>query len=130
MTKINLAYVDFRFLQFVQKYKQVLEKLIFDKNYIEKYTNLLDKRLKQKDFKVYGDKPVNYLHGGKRITRFYIKCALEECQKYKNYRELLYIEYSNKIKENNPNTTFFSFESAYSKQLKINFSDYKEFFKI
>lgn len=130
---VTMEYVDNRFKDFVAKYRQLLEFLAFPDSYIDERVSVLTQRLAARDFKLYGDRPVNFLHAGKRITRAAVKFALEQCPRQKRRRERLHQDYLNKIAEErrfNPHATFFSFEAAYAGRLKVNLGPHRKWFCI
>ena len=133
MTPITMQHVDNRFGEFVAKYAAVLMALKFDLDTINSHVDNLKRRLATRDFKLYGEKPSHYLHAGKRITRFYIKLALETSPAQKAKEERLHAEYcarAAEIRERQPNASFFSFEAAYAGKLKVRLQPYRDFFKI
>jgi hypothetical protein len=131
--QVTMAYVDTRFTQFLQKYTEVLKGLQFDDQAVAERTASLKHRLDTRDFRLYGERPINVLHGGKRITRYLIKTAIEWGPIAKARRERLLAEYFQRIAEarkTNPDGCFFSFESTYAKQLKVNLTPMSHLFRI
>lgn len=130
---VNKEYVEARFAQFVRKYREVLASLGYGADEIAKNTAMLTERLKKRDFKLYGARPINELHGGKRITRFLIRSAIEFGPAQRARRAALQTQYHEKITEErrrNPCATFFSFEAAYASKLRINFGPMRQMFYI
>jgi hypothetical protein len=128
---VTMEYVETRYKDFVSKYRQLLQFLNYPASYIEERATVLTRRLANHDFKRYGDRPINFLHAGKRITRAAIVFALQGCPAEKQRREKLRAEYSRKIEEErriNPCATFFSFETAYARQLKVHFGPHRQWF--
>lgn len=128
---ITTDYVDARFQQFVAKYQAVLKELNYEPAYIEQSSRHLAQRLATRDFKRYGDRPIQLLHAGKRVTRALIKFAIHSCPAQKRRRELLQQQYNDRLamlRERNPEVTVFSFEATYAAKLKIDLRPYKAFF--
>lgn len=128
---ITLAYVAQRFEHFVQKYKAALEALGYSEVNVTRNCAQLTHRLETHDFKLYGAAPVNYLHGGKRITRFLLKSAIEHRPAETARRDRLHAEYSARLAEirvNQPFATCFSFEAAYASKLKVRLAPFKKLF--
>lgn len=131
--QVTMAYVDARFTQFVQKYTEALKFLQFDASTVEKNAAALQHRLAAHDFKLYGAHPIHFLHGGKRITRFLIKLAIETCPATRARRERLRREYEQRITEarkSQPAASFFSFEAAYADKLKVKLAPMSHLFRI
>jgi DNA polymerase III epsilon subunit-like protein len=129
--RVTMEYVDNRYKDFAAKYGQLLEFLNYPAPYIAESVAKLSLRLATHDFKRYGDRPINFLHAGKRITRALIRFALEGCPHEKQRRELLRTKYLRKIEEvrrSQPQATFFSFEAVYAKELKVDLSPHRQWF--
>lgn len=130
---VTMEYVDNRYKDFVAKFRRLLESLSYPASYIDERVNVLSQRLITRDFKRYGDRPINFLHAGKRITRAAIKFALEGSPAEKQRRERLQADYRRKIEEErrfNPHATFFSFEAAYAGKLKVDLRPHRQWFCI
>lgn len=130
---VTIKYVMGRFEKFVVKYEKVLRQFAYDEDYILERVNSLKHRLSARDFKLYGDKPINILHGGKRVTRFLIKSAIEFSPAQKAKVARMRTEYSNACELERKRTgdvLFFSFESAYAKKLKVPLTPFKKLFYI
>lgn len=130
---VTMEYVDTRFAQFVSKYEAVLKHLNYAEAEIGSLTENLAARLKARDFKLYGAKPIQFLHSGKRVTRFLLKSAVEYSPAQKARREALRQEYSNKtaeIRSKNPTACFFSFEAAYADKLRVNLRAFRDLFRL
>lgn len=131
--QVTMEYVDRRFAQFAAKLEEVMQSLKFDQAKINDYVSNLRKRLAARDFKLYGNRPINYLHSGKRITRFYIKLALETCPSRKAFVARLQDQYQERVAEErrrNPFASFFSFEAAYASKLRVNLTPHRRLFMI
>lgn len=131
--QVSLSRVEVRFSEFVAKYAAVLRSLQYDEATVAKNVASLTHRLATRDFKLYGERPIHMLHGGKRITRFLIKLAIECCPKEKARREQLRTQYlarAQEIRVRQPNACFFSFESAYADKLKINLANFRDMFRL
>lgn len=131
---INIDYVEKRFSDFIKKYRSVISnpQYKYSPEQIEKNVEHLQKRLQNRDFKMYGDKPIHLLQAGKRIVKNSIKVAISTNPFRKSiinmWREQYRKDCEDSIK-NKPwlsNSGFFSFEAAYSKKLLINFSQHKQ----
>lgn len=130
---VTMEYVDTRFAQFVSKYESVLKHLNYAEAEIGRLTENLAQRLKARDFKLYGTKPIQFLHSGKRVTRFLIKSAVEYSPAQRAKRDALRAQYHAKIAEErrrNPTACFFSFEAAYADKLKVNLRTVRDFFRL
>lgn len=130
---INAEYVERRFEAFVSKYASVLRQFEYDEEYVAKQIFNLTNRLATKDFKRYGEAPINDLHGGKRITRFLIKSAIEFCPAQKAKIAWLRNKYARACaaeREVSGTLVFFSFETAYAKELKVPLAPFKTLFYI
>ena len=130
---ITMTYVEQRYVDFVSKYRLILIELKFDADYIAKSVANLQQRLRKFDFKRYGDNPVHFLHAGKRITRTYIRWAIESAPARKARIQQMRKAYADKIekhRESWPHATFFSFEAAHAAQLRISFSSHRKRFYI
>lgn len=128
---VTMDYVAHRFEHFVQKYKAALEALGYCSDKVARNCAQLAHRLETHDFKLYGAAPVSYLHGGKRITRFLLKSAIEHRPAETARRARLHAEYSARvaaIRVNQPFATCFSFEAAYAPQLKVPLAPFKKLF--
>jgi hypothetical protein len=128
---VTIDYVENRYKDFVSKYGQLLKFLGYPAPYIEERVTVLTRRLANRDFKRYGDRPINFLHAGKRITRAAIVFALQGCPAEQQRRERLRAEYNRKIAEerrHNPHATFFSFEAAYARQLRVPMGPHRQWF--
>lgn len=134
MIPITPAHVEVRFATFVAKYAEALTTLKFPAPYIEDSVGNLKRRLTNRDFKRYGTHPVHDLHAGKRITRYLIRLAIENSPAERARRDKLQERYREKCAEirqqRGPLTTFFSFEAACAKQLKVALWPYKAMFRI
>lgn len=131
--QVTMPYVDTRFAQFLQKYAEVLKTLQFDDAAVAERIASLKHRLDSRDFKLYGERPIHVLHGGKRITRYLIKTAVEWGPIAKARRERLRAEYCERIAEvrkSQPFACFFSFEAAYSDKLKVNLGAMSHLFRL
>lgn len=129
--RVTETYVNQRFAEFAKKYKAVLTELKFDADTIAQHVAHLQHRLATRNFKLYGVRPINMLHAGKRITRFYIKLAFEVCPAQKARRQRLHDQYCERIAEirkTQPFAFFFSFEATYARQLRINFAPLRQKF--
>lgn len=131
--QVTMEYVDQRYSQFAEKYRAALAFLKFGEKEIADNVKALQHRLATHDFKRYGDKPINYLHAGKRITRFLIKQAVEYSPAARARRERLQAEYHARIaaeRVRNPMASFFSFEAAYAGKLKVNLANFRSLFRL
>lgn len=130
---ITTEYVDKRFAQFVAKHAVTLQALGYEEARVQKDCRNLELRLRLRDFKLYGSNPIHALHGGKRITRFLVKSAIEHRPAARARRERLYQEYcerAREIRKSQPFASFFSFEAVYAKQLRVNLLPFKKMFYI
>ena len=130
---VTHEYVQRRFADFVAKYRQALETLNFAPSAVDADVANLQRRLNANDFKLYGDRPINFLHAGKRITRFYLKLAISTCPQMKARAARLRAEYVLRVAEArklNSCDRFFSFESVYAGQLKPNLRQHRKLFYI
>ena len=129
--QVTMERVNVRFAQFVEKYRIALKFLNYSEADIGKDTAALERRLAAHDFKLYGSHPVHYLHGGKRITRFLVKQAIEYSPAARARRERLAAEYRARIAQvrvQQPLATFFSFEAAYAAKLRVDLSAFRALF--
>lgn len=130
---VTMDYVESRYKDFVAKYRQLLTVLNYPSSYIEERVTVLSRRLANGDFKLYGNRPINFLHAGKRITRAAVIFALQGCPAEQRRREKLREEYNRRIQEvrrYNPHATFFSFEAAYARQLRVPLAPHRQWFCI
>lgn len=128
---VTMEYVETRYKDFVTKYGQLLKSLNYPASYIEERITVLRRRLANHDFKRYGDRPINFLHAGKRVTRAAMVFALQGCPAEKLRKEKLCQEYLRKVAEerrHNPHATFFSFEAAYARQLHVPMGPHRQWF--
>lgn len=128
---VTMDYVEKRYKDFVSKYAELLKFLNYPASYIEERVDVLTQRLATRDFKLYGDRPINFLHAGKRITRAAIVFALQGCPAEKARRQRLREDYSRKCEEerrSSPTATFFSFEAAYAQKLKVAMGPHRQWF--
>lgn len=130
---VDMNHVNARFAQFVPKYSDAMRTLGYPEADVQENARKLGVRLAARDFKLYGDKPINVLHGGKRITRFLIKSAIEYGPAQRARRERLLADYNRRaaeIRAKSPDASFFSFEHVYAKQLKVPLMPFKPLFRI
>jgi hypothetical protein len=130
---VTMDYVDQRYAQFAEKYRAALAYLKFSEQDIAERVKALQHRLATHDFKRYGDKPIHFLHAGKRITRFLIKHAIEYSPAARARRTQLQADYHARIAQERlrqPLATFFSFEAAYARKLKINLANFRSLFRL
>lgn len=133
MQTVTLEYVANRFSQFVLKYELAMKTLGYTDAQISDNARMLKVRLASGDFKTYGDKPVHMLHGGKRITRFLIKSAIEFRPAMRERRDRLlkeYLQRAQEIRAKQPHACFFSFESTYARRLREPLKPFKNLFCI
>jgi hypothetical protein len=131
--QVTMPYVDARYAQFAEKYRAALAYLKFSEEDIAERVKSLQHRLATHDFKLYGSKPIHYLHAGKRITRFLIKHSIEYSPAARARRERLRAEYHARIEQERlrqPFATFFSFEAAYAGKLKTNLATFRNLFRL
>jgi hypothetical protein len=131
--RVTEEYVNNRFKEFADKYWKLLEFLGYASSNVEEWVTVLSNRLASRDFKQYGTRPINDLHGGKRITRFAIRTAIEHCPSEKQRRERLQQEYNARaaeIRQYQPHASFFSFEAAYADKLKVDMRPHRQWFCI
>lgn len=125
--------VRVRFDQFLSAYEAALKSLAYEANEISDRVGKLRTRLARADFKLYGNKPIHELHGGKRVVRFLIKLAIEHSPAQQARKIRLRAEYLRRLEElrkTNPNPCVFSFEATYAKQLKVDLTPFKQLFHI
>jgi hypothetical protein len=133
MNVVTIEYVETRFATFLIKYKSVLTGLGYGENEIAERVSSLKARLDQRDFKLYGDRPINILHGGKRITRNLIAGAIKYSPAQMVKVSRLRDDYAAKcaeIRKNQPHATFFSFEAAYANKLRVDLKPHRNLFYI
>lgn len=131
MILVTVAHVERRFADFVGKYAKVLEDLGYASTAIEEQVTHLAARLSKRDFRQYGSHPVHALHGGKRITRFYIKLAILRrpamLERIKRWQAEYRAECAEQRKVN-PCLQVFSFEAAYARQLHPSMAPFRQHF--
>lgn len=131
--QVTEDYVKTRFAQFVDKYRTALRLLGYSEELCLAYPKQLEDRLATRGFRTYGARPINILHGGKRLTRFYIKTAIENSPAQKAIVQQLRDEYENKVRAaraRNPHESFFSFEAAYASKIRVKLSKHKSLFML
>lgn len=133
MYPVTPEHVERRFKDFVEKYAQALATLQFDADSIANRRAHLTRRLAERDFRRYGTKPVHELHGGKRITRFYIKQAILLCPAQRERIRRWQAEYNAHIAEvrkTQPFCQFFSFEAVYGGKLNPPLAPFRRMFML
>lgn len=131
ITNITPEYVDQRFSTFVEKLAVAMRTLGHSEEAITENCEVLSKRLLARDFKTYGETPLHQLQAGKRVTRFFLKLAVEQRPAQKARRQALLQRYQEEVSREraiNPCATFFSFEAAYAGKLRVNLSEFKRLF--
>lgn len=128
---ITFEYVDQRFATFVEKLKAAMTSLGHSSEKVAQYAEVLAHRLSTRDYKLYGHTALHHLQSGKRITRFYIKQAIETRPEQLLLREQLRERYCKQVAEArkaNPLQHFFSFEAANANALKVPLAPFKKLF--
>lgn len=131
--RVTPEYVEKRLVEFAEKHRQALVSLGFADKEVADGCQYLATRFKDRDFKLYGVQPVHLLHAAKRITRFAIKCAIEQCPSRKARIARWQEDYREKcaeVRRRQPLAQFFSFEAVYAKRLKVNLASYKSLFRL
>ncbi|MDK9790191.1 hypothetical protein [Vibrio sp. D431a] len=132
---ITTEYVRSRQKDFISALGKAYRHFGYSDQYIKERQKVLQNRFDTQDYKLYKDAPVGHLTASKRITRNEIKTAIYYCParkaQIKSWREEYYekcrVAASKSIDGSHP---FGFFETEYSSKLAMNFSKYKEFFKI
>lgn len=131
--RVTPEYVEKRLVEFAEKHRQALVTLGFADKEVEAGCQYLATRFKDRDFKLYGSQPVHLLHAAKRITRFAIKCAIEQCPARKARIARWQADYRDQcaeLRKRQPQGLFFSFEAVYAGRLKVNLAGYKQLFRL
>jgi len=132
-TPLTPEYVEKRFGDFVAKYQQVLTAYGHDKAEVEKNTAMLRDRLTRHDYVLKAERPVCHYHSGKRVTWFLVKQAILYCPAEKARIARLRARYSTQCSEaraRNPFATFFSFEAACAKDIRVDLRRHRDAFRL
>lgn len=131
--QMGLDAVKLRFDFYCERLREVLEYFGHDKAYIEMDVRRLRDRLQNGFFRITGNQPINLLHGGRRITRHAIKCAIERAPAHLARIERLRDHYGRQCSAEralHPARTFFSFEAAHAKDIAVDLKPHHHFFRL
>lgn len=129
--QVGLDTVKQRFDFYCERLEDVLEHFGHDKAHIEMDVRRLRDRLQNGFFRITGNQPINLLHGGRRITRHAIKCAIERAPAHLARIERLRGEYGRQCAAEralHPARSFFSFEAAHAKDIAVDLKPHRRFF--
>lgn len=129
--QMGLDAVRQRFDFYCDRLRDVLEHFGHDKHYIEQDVRRLRDRLQNGFFRITGNRPINLLHGGRRIARHAIKSAIERAPAHLARVERLRSEYGKQCaaeKALNPAKNFFSFEAAHAGDIAVDLKPHRRFF--
>jgi len=130
---IDVAGVVARFKFYAAHYEGALKELGYDADEVERSTKLLRHRLDTWGFRINGSAPINLLHGGRKLTRYAIKSAIERRPAQRDYVERLRLAYAEEcrvLKGNSPSMTFFGFDSAKADLLRVDLKPFEQMFKL
>ncbi len=133
MARITEQYIETRISQLKEKIKQANIVVGFDDNYAEIISQQFVTLCNSPEVKSRDSNPIHTLTRIKRIARNAIRIAIQSNPKRKAQVAFWQNEYSEKcqeMKKIDPAASFFSFETAYAKKLKIEFSHFKTLFLI
>jgi hypothetical protein len=126
--------LDARFEQLVKKYSAALAALGFPAAEVERQSCHLGTRLAKRDYCTRdSNRAIVHLHTAKRVTRFYLRLAIQQCPAQKARVARAQASYNQRRAEaliTNPATPWFSFEASHARLLNPSVRPFAHLFRL
>lgn len=131
---VTFEILEKRVPQLVCSYRAALTELGFDAETVKAWSASLQDQLKARRYhKGNSPRAIEHLVCAKRVTRYLIRCAIENRPAERARRDRLMREYVAKckeIREKQPLAAFFSFEASYAGRLRVDVKPFAHLFRL